>query len=69
MRRRLYLFAFPAYIWLLMTVVLCSIFTLVWEYLVLRRYQDYLDQQVTATDLYYLGDADLARQLVELGCV
>jgi len=31
------------------------------------RYQDFLDQQVTPTDLYYLEDADLARQLVELG--
>eukprot|EP00741_Cyanophora_paradoxa_P018969 tig00021108_g18312.t1 len=30
-------------------------------------YEDYLDSQITSTDLYYLEDEDLARQLVELG--
>lgn len=30
-------------------------------------YEDYLDSQVTSTDMYYLEDEDLARQLVELG--
>ena len=32
-----------------------------------RRYEDYLDKQITPTDLYYLEDIELARQLVELG--
>lgn len=32
-----------------------------------HRYEDYLDRQITATDLYYLEDIELARQLVELG--
>ncbi|KAF4690844.1 hypothetical protein FOZ60_016816 [Perkinsus olseni] len=31
-------------------------------------YEDYLDAQVTEKDTFYLGGADLARQLVELGC-
>jgi len=30
-------------------------------------YEDYLDAQVSETDMYYLEDEDLARQLVELG--
>lgn len=30
-------------------------------------YEDYLDAQITATDIYYLEDVDLARSLVELG--
>ncbi|KAH7283625.1 hypothetical protein KP509_34G016500 [Ceratopteris richardii] len=30
-------------------------------------YEEYLDSQITATDLFYLEDIDLARQLVELG--
>ncbi len=30
-------------------------------------YEDYLDSQLTTTDLYYLEDEDIARQLVELG--
>ena len=30
-------------------------------------YEDYLDSQLTTTDLDYLGDEDMARQLVELG--
>jgi hypothetical protein len=30
-------------------------------------YEDYLDSQITPTDIYYLEDEDLARQLVELG--
>lgn len=30
-------------------------------------YEDYLDSQITDTDLYYLEDKELARQLVELG--
>ena len=30
-------------------------------------YEDFLDSQITATDLYYLEDEELARQLVELG--
>lgn len=32
------------------------------------RYEDYLDNQITATDMFYLEDVELARQLVELGC-
>mmetsp|Transcript_39578 Transcript_39578/g.112245 ORF Transcript_39578/g.112245 Transcript_39578/m.112245 type:complete len:240 (+) Transcript_39578:133-852(+) len=32
-----------------------------------ETYEDYLDRQITATDLYYLDDIELARQLVELG--
>jgi hypothetical protein len=28
-------------------------------------YEDYLDKQITPTDLYYLEDVELARQLVE----
>ncbi|CAN0249812.1 unnamed protein product [Ectocarpus sp. 8 AP-2014] len=32
-----------------------------------ETYEDYLDSQVTETDMYYLQDEDLARQLVELG--
>jgi hypothetical protein len=31
------------------------------------RYEDYLDSQITGTDMYYLEDMELARQLVELG--
>ena len=30
-------------------------------------YEDYLDSQLTETDLGYLEDEDMARQLVELG--
>jgi len=30
-------------------------------------YEDYLDSQLTPTDLGYLGDEEMARQLVELG--
>ena len=30
-------------------------------------YEDYLDSQLTATDLGYLGDEEMGRQLVELG--
>lgn len=32
-----------------------------------NTYEDYLDRQVTSTDLFYLEDVELARQLVELG--
>jgi hypothetical protein len=32
-----------------------------------RRYEDYLDSQITATDMYYLEDIHRARYLVELG--
>eukprot|EP00043_Microstomoeca_roanoka_P000837 m.29403 g.29403 ORF g.29403 m.29403 type:complete len:246 (+) comp10525_c0_seq3:129-866(+) len=32
-----------------------------------RTYEDFLDSQVSALDLYYLEDEELARQLVELG--
>lgn len=32
-------------------------------------YEDYLDSQINATDVYYLEDVELARHLVELGCV
>lgn len=32
-----------------------------------NTYEDYLDSQITPTDLYYLEDKELARQLVELG--
>ncbi len=31
------------------------------------RYEDYLDKQITPTDLFYLEDLELARQLVDLG--
>ncbi|KAG2427075.1 hypothetical protein HXX76_012589 [Chlamydomonas incerta] len=30
-------------------------------------YEDYLDSQINGTDVYYLEDVELARQLVELG--
>lgn len=33
------------------------------------RYEDYLDNQITATDMFYLEDVELARHLVELGWV
>ena len=32
-----------------------------------QSYDDYLDSQITAEDLYYLEDEELARHLVELG--
>ncbi|XP_043934642.1 cilia- and flagella-associated protein 299 [Protopterus annectens] len=32
-----------------------------------NSYEDFLDSQITALDLYYLEDEELARQLVELG--
>eukprot|EP00798_Chlamydomonas_sp_ICE-L_P021954 gene21954-29002_t len=32
-----------------------------------KTYEDYLDNQITATDMFYLEDVELARQLVELG--
>jgi hypothetical protein len=32
-----------------------------------QSYEDYLDNQITATDVYYLEDVELARSLVELG--
>ncbi|XP_064383133.1 cilia- and flagella-associated protein 299-like [Halichondria panicea] len=38
--------------------------TIVTEY---ATYEDYLDSQITPTDLFYLEDEELARQLVELG--
>ncbi len=31
------------------------------------RYEEYLDSQITSTDMYYLEDVGLARHLVELG--
>ena len=31
------------------------------------RYEEYLDSQITGTDMYYLEDVELARHLVELG--
>jgi hypothetical protein len=31
------------------------------------RYEDYLNSQITGTDMYYLEDEELARHLVELG--
>eukprot|EP00762_Andalucia_godoyi_P007339 ANDGO_01536.mRNA.1 hypothetical protein SDRG_02539 len=31
------------------------------------RYEDYLEAHITSTDMMYLGDLELARQLVELG--
>ena len=31
------------------------------------RYEEYLDSQITRTDLFYLEDEELARDLVELG--
>ena len=33
-----------------------------------RRYEQYLDSQITARDMYYLEDVELVRHLVELGC-
>ena len=33
------------------------------------RYEEYLDKQITAADIFYLEDVSLARQLVELGYV
>ena len=30
-------------------------------------YEEYLDSQITDTDMFYLENEDLARQLVELG--
>lgn len=36
-------------------------------YLAMHSYEDYLDSQITGTDMYYLEDLELARQLVELG--
>jgi hypothetical protein len=35
----------------------------------MNRYEDYLDNHVNQTDLYYLEDMALARQLVEFGYV
>mmetsp|Transcript_26475 Transcript_26475/g.57763 ORF Transcript_26475/g.57763 Transcript_26475/m.57763 type:complete len:239 (+) Transcript_26475:157-873(+) len=32
-----------------------------------QSYEDYLDNQITSTDMYYLVDVELARSLVELG--
>uniref|UniRef100_A0A7S3VPZ8 Cilia- and flagella-associated protein 299 n=1 Tax=Dunaliella tertiolecta TaxID=3047 RepID=A0A7S3VPZ8_DUNTE len=32
-----------------------------------KTYEDYLDNQITATDMFYLEDVELARHLVELG--
>ncbi|KAK9849393.1 hypothetical protein WJX84_000915 [Apatococcus fuscideae] len=32
-----------------------------------ETYEDYLDKQITPTDLFYLEDLELARQLVDLG--
>ena len=32
-----------------------------------ETYEDYLDKQITPTDLYYLEDVELGRQLVEFG--
>ena len=31
-------------------------------------YEDYLDSQISSTDIYYLEDEDLARQLVVCNC-
>jgi hypothetical protein len=31
------------------------------------RYEEYLDSQISGTDMYYLEDVELARHLVELG--
>ena len=33
----------------------------------LPRFEDYLDSQITGTDMYYLENIELARHLVELG--
>lgn len=32
------------------------------------RYEEYLDSQITAKDIYYLEDVEAVRHLVELGC-
>ena len=37
------------------------------DLLAYATYEDYLDEQVTERDLYYLCDEELARELVELG--
>ena len=34
---------------------------------IFTTYEDYLDNQVTPVDMYYLEDEEMARQLVELG--
>ncbi|KAI1900355.1 hypothetical protein AGOR_G00049110 [Albula goreensis] len=34
-----------------------------------QSYEDYLSSKLTASDLYYLEDEEMARQLVELGCI
>lgn len=33
-----------------------------------QTYEDYLDNQITSQDLFYLEEPELARQLVEIGC-
>ena len=33
-----------------------------------RRYEQYLDSQITGRDMYYLEDVEVVRHLVELGC-
>ncbi|KAG9396268.1 Protein of unknown function DUF4464 [Carpediemonas membranifera] len=35
--------------------------------LAFNTYDEYLDSQITTTDMFYLDDQDMARQLVELG--
>ena len=32
-----------------------------------ETYEDYLDNNITETDKYYLEDIELARELIELG--
>lgn len=32
-----------------------------------RSYEEYLDSQITGTDMYFLEDVKVARELVELG--
>ena len=32
-----------------------------------NTYEEYLDEQMTTTDLFYLEEIDLARQLIEVG--
>lgn len=37
------------------------------NFLNLCRYEEYLDSQISAKDMYYLEDVEVVRTLVELG--
>ena len=51
-----------------LTVLICGS---PWSHRKVRacRYEEYLDSQITAKDIYYLEDVEAVRHLVELGCV